>query len=104
MRTETFRCESCRGVYITPQADGSTYHHVCPDLPGNRRNPPRRRPDGRDENVPAAHRPVGTIIAEGKGTKCLSNAKLAEPVWITDRKKLLKPEGEEDDELLPDDL
>lgn len=96
MTSERFECLSCGGQYSTPQADGSIYFHTCPDLPGDRHNPPRRRPDGRDENVPAAGAPAGTIVAEGKGVKCLSNPKLKRPGWITERMKRRAEEASKD--------
>lgn len=93
MTSDRFKCLSCGGVYSCPDASGMVYHHACPDLPADRSNPPQRRPDGRDENVPSVQRPASAIIAEGKGVECLSNPKLREPRWITERKKRLKDEA-----------
>lgn len=96
MTIHRFQCLTCDGQYICPQADGMLYFHACADLPADRSNPPRRRPDGRDENVPATGMPAGAIIAEGKGVQCLTNTKLREPAWITQRKKFLLEERAKD--------
>jgi hypothetical protein len=88
---QVFRCESCKGLYRSPQADGTIYHHACPPLPPDKKGRELPRPDRRDENLAfnAAGRLTG-LKREGKGVTCVSDKKLAEPGWISDLKRELK--------------
>lgn len=93
---QVWKCRSCGGEYVDVQADGSPYFHACPPLPGLAARP---RPDARDENIAVSvsgkpRRAIG-VIAEGKGTQCLTNQKLTEPARITALKARIAKEQEQ---------
>ena len=92
MKSEVFQCLTCKGQYSTPQRGGQIYMHVCPPLVGDDPGVTRDRPNARNENPVDRERPATAIVAEGKGVKCLSNPKLQEPQWITERKSKLARE------------
>ena len=80
-----YRCNSCQGVYSNPQADGSSYAHVCPEervveLPGSTEEEPRvqleaiadrrderPRPAGRSGLVETDSLGNPRILSPGKG-------------------------------------
>ncbi len=80
----TYRCNSCRGLYLDPQPPGMRYFHACGPLPGG-----GLRIYHRDENyvfaglreTPAgfAFPPAGEeppIVAEGAGRTKLADEDL----------------------------
>ena len=91
-----FQCLACKGVYFDSSPDGATYFHVCPPLPRDDKGVRPVRVDARDENLtqPRAGR-AQSIRSEGAGVKCLTNAKLQEPAWITALKKRAAKEEED---------
>lgn len=93
----TFQCLSCGGQYPEAQRDGIPHAHVCGPLPPDENGVEFERADKRDENPAIAK--GGAVIgirAEGKGVKCLTDAKLKEPRWIS-ALKARTPKEEDDD-------
>ncbi len=85
----TFRCNSCRGLYLDPQPPGVRYFHACPPLVDQKTGARAQRADHRDENyvfaglreTPAgfAFPPAGEeppIVAEGAGRTKLADEDL----------------------------
>ncbi len=80
-----YKCNSCGGAYVTPQAGGVVYYHACPphanpdfqpvlDKPGYDSRETLEHPDKRDENI--RQDPVTfevTVISEGKGRTKLAD-------------------------------
>jgi hypothetical protein len=93
--SQLFQCHGCRGVYADTQRDGSLYFHACPPLPPDDNGIEAERPNKRDENI-ATHR-TGRLLGirlEGAGVKCISDAAIVEPAWITTMKKRIAKEEE----------
>src|SRR6516225_2175774 len=79
-----FKCNTCGGFHCDRGQDGIIYFHVCPPLAPDKNGILTHRPDYRDENLVQHKLSLQvTITAEGKGVKCLTNASLIEPQWIT---------------------
>jgi hypothetical protein len=83
-----FQCLSCDGVYFDSCDDGLVYFHACGPRTKGKDGAVAELADARDENLAATKpgRPL-TIKAEGRGVKCLSDARLSEPAWITKLKE-----------------
>jgi hypothetical protein len=113
-----FQCNACKGTYQDQQRDGSTYHHACPPLPPDDNGVEAERPDKRDESIPQGLEFVTikdkllvtfsgearriwrsganpAIRLEGAGVKCITDAAIAEPAWITAIKQRIAKEEEE---------
>ena len=110
-----FKCNGCGGTYSDSQLDGTLYFHACPPLPPDENAVVAERPNKRDENIvpgieytttkdgvrllftgaASAAMRKGTLVGiqlEGAGTKCMSDATLSEPAWITVLKRRIAKE------------
>ncbi len=47
----TYRCKSCGGIYVDPQASGVLYYHTCPPRIRDAQGTLIPTPNPRDENV-----------------------------------------------------
>jgi hypothetical protein len=94
--SQIFGCLACKGTYVDTQRDGGVYMHACPPLPPDKFGVQAERSNKRDE-TPAMDRRgrLTGIRLEGAGVTCLTDAKKAEPAWITAMKKLIAKEEEE---------
>lgn len=82
--THQFKCLSCGARYLDQQQDGTLYFHACGPMPPNKDGVQIERPDKRDENI--AVNQLGRVMGiktEGQGVECLTDAKLEQPIWLT---------------------
>ena len=97
MTREQFQCITCGGRYFDKGTDGVLYFHVCPPLPPDKNGVTASRPDYRNENLTQQKPSMKpAIMAEGKGVKCLTNASLTEPQWITAVKARFPADAEDE--------
>jgi hypothetical protein len=112
-----FKCNACKGTYADRQHDGTLYHHACPPLRPDDHGIEAERPDKRDENLvnglafnttsegnfitftgeAMAGLRRGSLTGirlEGAGVKCLTDATIVEPTWITALKARIAKEEE----------
>jgi hypothetical protein len=93
-----FQCNACKGVYYETMPDGVVYVHACGPLPATAKDPERERPDKRDENpVYDSDRYWIGIRSEGAGVRCITDARLEEPRWISALKKQRDAREEKED-------
>lgn len=90
-----FQCLACKGSYFETTLNGGPYMHVCASVLDDDGNAVLRA-DARDETLtrPRSNR-TPSIRSEGAGVKCLTDAKVVEPRWITGLKARIAKEEEE---------
>jgi hypothetical protein len=92
----TWVCNSCGGKYSDTRPGGYTYGHSCPSEIRNDAGELVPTPNPRNENVAVNRQGLEVgIVAEGEGTRCLTDSTLKEPKWISETKsRIAKREGD----------